>query len=125
MKSQTPRTKRVVRETVVRETVGFGGFSPAVVAEVLGREEEDPGLDIPVLFQAGRQWSAERRDCFLYDALVFLIAPRSPAPERPELCAVTPNTPFPHSSSRTPGRHRLKPFALALMATLVLFTIRV
>ena len=41
MKSQTARTN-----SEVRETVGFGCFSPVVVPEVLGREEEDSGLDI-------------------------------------------------------------------------------
>jgi len=41
MKSQRARTN-----LGVRETLGFCGFSPDVVAEVLGRDEEDSGLDI-------------------------------------------------------------------------------
>jgi hypothetical protein len=44
MNSQTART-----DLGVRETLESGGFSLGVVAEVLGRDEEDPGLDIWVL----------------------------------------------------------------------------
>ena len=49
MKSQTART-----DSGMRETFGFGGFSPVVVPEVLGRDDEDPGLDILALCLAGR-----------------------------------------------------------------------
>ena len=55
MKSQTART-----DSGMRETLGFGGFSPVVVPEVLGRDEEDPGLDILALCLAGRPWYTER-----------------------------------------------------------------
>lgn len=55
MNSQTART-----DFGVRETLGSGGFSPGVVAEVLGRDEEDPGLDILVLGLAGRPCCAEK-----------------------------------------------------------------
>jgi len=49
MKSQTART-----DSGVRETLGFGGFSPVVVPEVLGRDEEYSGLDILTLCLTGR-----------------------------------------------------------------------
>jgi hypothetical protein len=55
MNSQTART-----DFGVRETLESGGFSLGVVAEVLGRDEEDPGLDILVLGLACRLCCAEK-----------------------------------------------------------------
>jgi hypothetical protein len=54
MKFQTART-----DSGIRGTLGSGGFSLDVVPEVLGRDEEDPGLDILVLDLAGRLCCAE------------------------------------------------------------------
>jgi len=55
MNSQTART-----DFGVRETLESGGFSLGVVAEVLGRNEEDPGWDILVLGLACRLCCAEK-----------------------------------------------------------------
>jgi hypothetical protein len=55
MKSQTAR-----KDSGVEETLELGGLSPGVVAEVLGREEEDPGFDIGALCLAGRLYCAEK-----------------------------------------------------------------
>ena len=73
MKSQTART-----DSGIRETLGFDGFSPVVVPEVLGRDEEDSGLDILALMSSGSSVVRREREETELEGIGFYRLPPLP-----------------------------------------------